>query len=115
MILADNGSAWFMSGAPDDRWNNSDLNLLKGVLGSNLEAVDESSLMIDPDSGQARQPGSGTTTVTVSPSTASVPVSTTKQFTATVTPPGPVTWSVNGLSGGNATVGTISATGLYTA
>src|SRR5438094_5773053 len=79
MILADNGSAWFMSGAPDDRWNNSDLNLLKGVLGSNFEAVDESSLMIDPDSGQARQPGSGATTVSVSPSTASVPVSTTKQ------------------------------------
>ena len=28
MILADNGSAWYMSGSPDSRWNNSDLNSL---------------------------------------------------------------------------------------
>jgi hypothetical protein len=56
MILADNGSAWFISGAPDERWNND---LLVGefalVKGSDFEAVDEGSLMIDPDSGQARQ------------------------------------------------------------
>ena len=45
MILADNGSSWYMSGAPDSRWNNDDLNKLKAVLGSNLEAVNESSLM----------------------------------------------------------------------
>jgi hypothetical protein len=56
MILADNGSAWYMSGAPDSRWNNGDLNLLRNVLGSSLEAVDVSSLMIDEDSSQARQP-----------------------------------------------------------
>jgi hypothetical protein len=56
MILADNGSSWYMSGAPDSRWNNSDLNLLRNVPGSAFEAIDESSLMIDPDSGQALQP-----------------------------------------------------------
>jgi hypothetical protein len=28
IILADNGSAWFISGAPDDRWNNDDLHNL---------------------------------------------------------------------------------------
>jgi hypothetical protein len=56
MILADNGSAWYMSGSPDSRWNNSDLNLLRNVFGSNFEAVDVSSLMIDEDSSQARQP-----------------------------------------------------------
>ena len=28
IILADNGSAWFISGAPDDRWNNENLSLL---------------------------------------------------------------------------------------
>lgn len=55
MFVADNGSAWYLSGAPDDRWNNDDLhNLQTGVHGSDLEAVDESSLMIDPDSAQAR-------------------------------------------------------------
>ncbi len=53
MILADNGSSWFISGAPDSRWNDDMLvNELKLVKGSNFEAVDESSLMVDLDSGQ---------------------------------------------------------------
>jgi DNA-binding beta-propeller fold protein YncE len=55
--------------------------------------------------------------VSVSPSTASVLVGNTQQFTATVqnTTNTAVTWQVNGVTGGNATVGTISATGLYSA
>ncbi|MBI1346071.1 hypothetical protein GC163_07260 [bacterium] len=56
MILADNGSDWYISGVPDDRWNNDHLRELAQIKGSDLEAIDESSLMIDPDSGQARQP-----------------------------------------------------------
>ena len=56
MILADNGSSWYISGAPDPRWNNDVLvNELKQITGQNFEAVDESSLMLDPDSGGARQ------------------------------------------------------------
>jgi hypothetical protein len=54
MILADNGSAWYISGVPDERWNNDLLHELHQVYGSAFEAVDESSLMVDPDSGQAR-------------------------------------------------------------
>jgi hypothetical protein len=55
MILADNGSSWFISGVPDGRWNNDILvNQLKLVKGSDFEAIDESSIMVDPDSGQAR-------------------------------------------------------------
>lgn len=55
MFVADNGSAWFLNGAPDDRWNNDDLhNLQSGVHGGDFEAVDESSLMVDPNSAQAR-------------------------------------------------------------
>ena len=46
MVLADNGSSWFMSGVPDDRWNNSDLNALRAVPGSAFEAVDVSSLKV---------------------------------------------------------------------
>jgi hypothetical protein len=53
MILADNGSSWFICGAPDERWDNEMLHELDNVYGSDFEAVDESSLMIDPDSGQA--------------------------------------------------------------
>ena len=56
MFLADNGSNWFVSGAPDERWNNSDLALLRGrVRGADFEAVDQTSLIISPDSAQARQ------------------------------------------------------------
>lgn len=55
--------------------------------------------------------------VTVSPTTAVLFTKASQQFTATetgtLTPS--VTWSVNGTVGGNTTVGTISATGLYTA
>ena len=54
MFLADNGSAWYISGAPDPRWDND---LLVGELGqvrgSDFEAVDESTLMLDPNSGLA--------------------------------------------------------------
>ena len=52
MILADNGSAWFISGVPDERWDNDVLHELHQVHGSDFEAVDVSSLMMDPDSGQ---------------------------------------------------------------
>ncbi len=56
-------------------------------------------------------------TVSVTPATASIGVGATQQFNATVTGSTnqAVTWSVNGVVGGNATVGTITAAGLYTA
>lgn len=53
MFLADNGGDWFLSGVPDDRWDNDDLHQLQEVIrGRDFEAVDCSSLMVDPDSGQ---------------------------------------------------------------
>lgn len=51
-IVADNGSSWFISGAPDDRWNNDDLHGLQGLHGSDFEFVDALSLITDPDSGR---------------------------------------------------------------
>lgn len=39
MILADNGSNWFVSGAPDARWNDEELGTLKRVKGSDFEVV----------------------------------------------------------------------------
>ncbi|MCP4362543.1 MAG: hypothetical protein GY796_31440 [Chloroflexi bacterium] len=56
LILADNGSSWFISGAPDDQWDNDVLHELDVVAGADFEAVDTSSLMVDPNSGQAIQP-----------------------------------------------------------
>jgi len=39
MFLADNGSNWFLSGAPDARWNDDELNSLKRIKGSDFEVV----------------------------------------------------------------------------
>ena len=39
MIVADNGSAWYISGAPDPRWNDDALHALSLVKGSDFEAV----------------------------------------------------------------------------
>lgn len=54
MMLADNGSAWFLSGVPDERWDNDVLRQLRRLRGSDFEAVDVSSLQLDPDSGRTR-------------------------------------------------------------
>lgn len=56
-------------------------------------------------------------TVTVTPASATVSPGATKQFldTVTGTTNTAVTWQVNGTAGGNATVGTITTAGLYTA
>src|SRR5256884_445589 len=55
--------------------------------------------------------------VTASPNSATVAAGGTQPFTAMVqnTSNAAVTWQVNGMTGGNATVGTISSSGLYTA
>jgi hypothetical protein len=44
MIVADNGSDWYVSGAPDPRWSNDQLHTLHNVAGSAFEVVDTRSL-----------------------------------------------------------------------
>jgi len=39
LILADNGSGIFFTGAPDERWNNTDLNMLRNINALNFEVV----------------------------------------------------------------------------
>ena len=39
MIVADNGGPWFVSGAPDPRWNDENLHELKKVKGRDFEVV----------------------------------------------------------------------------
>jgi hypothetical protein len=55
MVLADNGSPYFISGTPDERWNNSDLATLKRVPISAFEAVDSDVWMTDRNSGFAKR------------------------------------------------------------
>jgi hypothetical protein len=44
MILADNGSPWYISGAPNPHWSNDDLHTLGRVTGADFEVVDTSTL-----------------------------------------------------------------------
>jgi hypothetical protein len=44
MILADNGSSWYVSGVPSPKWSNDDLHSIGRVTGSDFEVVDTSSL-----------------------------------------------------------------------
>lgn len=53
MILADNGASWFVSGVPDPRWNDDEMHQFTWLVGADFEAVDESSLMVNANSGQA--------------------------------------------------------------
>jgi hypothetical protein len=49
MLLADNGSNWYISGAPNPKWSNDDLHSLGRITGSMFDVVDTSSL---PHPGQ---------------------------------------------------------------
>ncbi|MCB1190514.1 MAG: hypothetical protein H7A23_14190 [Leptospiraceae bacterium] len=54
LIVADNGSNWYLSGAPNDGWDNDDLKALRNVTGNDFEAVDATSLIVSQDSGEAK-------------------------------------------------------------
>lgn len=54
--------------------------------------------------------------IAIYPSPGTVEKGTTKQFSSYVAiSPNTITWSVNGVTGGSATYGTVSQSGLYTA
>jgi hypothetical protein len=62
LILADNGSNWYFGGTADPAWPLSLVDELKTIPASAFDAVDESSLVVNPDSGQAgllNAPGPG--------------------------------------------------------
>jgi hypothetical protein len=44
MMVADNGSSWYVTGAPDARWSNDDLHTLGRVKGSDFEAIDPTAI-----------------------------------------------------------------------
>ena len=73
-------------------------------------------LMLAACGNNSNNPPNGPS-VTISPATANLQEGSQQQFTATVTGTSnsAVTWQVNGVTGGNASAGTISGTGLYTA
>jgi uncharacterized protein (DUF1800 family) len=76
-------------------------------------ALMTSSCALTP-AGFTNPPPPATDTLTISPSTANVRAGSSQQFTASITDK-TLTWSVNGMAGGNAATGLIDATGNYTA
>jgi hypothetical protein len=108
LLLADNGSNWYFQGSAENGWDNALLDDLKSVPASAFEAVDESSLMADPNSarvkgasapappttargraaapaGAATRPGGATTTIIATPvtPTAAPPASISPESTTT--------------------------------
>jgi len=87
LIVADNGSNWYFQGTAEKGWNTTLLDQLKTVPASAFEAVDESSLMVSPDSGAIK-----TTSITSSPhhfttkTSSSPPPTPARRVTATVAP-----------------------------
>ncbi len=70
-----------------------------------------------PASTAPAAPAAPAVAVSISPVLSSLTVGAQQQFTATVQNASDtaVTWEINGIAGGNSTVGTISSSGLYTA
>jgi hypothetical protein len=56
LVLADNGSPWYFQGTAEKGWPSALLDELKSIPANAFEAVDTAPMMIDPDSGEARQP-----------------------------------------------------------
>jgi hypothetical protein len=70
LIVADNGSDWYFTGTSESGWDTALLDELKRVPAGAFEAVDASSLMADPESGQvAAAPAPATTASTAAPTT----------------------------------------------
>ena len=56
MVLADNGSDWYISGEHNPAWNDAAINQMKSLHGSDFEVVDTAPMMISPTSTKAFQP-----------------------------------------------------------
>ena len=54
-VIADNGSAWYMSGVPDERWDNDQLQTLNAVKGRDFVVVDASSMKVAANSYESNK------------------------------------------------------------
>ncbi len=101
MILADNGSTWFMSGAPNPGWDNTDLQSLNGIKGSDLEVIQMGTVYTADPTGPAP-----TITLSASPATITAGQSSTLNWAVTDTSSvfiTPSIWSTHWLGAGNIT------------
>jgi hypothetical protein len=93
VILADNGSNWFFTGTAEHGWDTGMLDELKTIPAGAFDAVDASSLMVDPNSGLVRggapsaAPGPTPTTPRSTPRPASPPPAAAATTTVAPAPP----------------------------
>ncbi len=117
MIMADNGSSMFISGVPDDRWNNSDLSLLGNVKASDFEVIamnpvyTYTSVPTGPPPSINSFSASSTTVAAGTPVTLSWSVSGASYLI--VTPVGPVRGSSLNVTPSSTTTYTLVATNQY--
>lgn len=84
MIMADNGSNMFISGTPDDRWNNTDLHNLSSVTASDFEVVEMNPVYTQANLPQGSAPVINSFTPSQSAAAAGTPVT--------------LSWNVSGAS-----------------
>ncbi len=112
MILADNGSTWFMSGAPNAGWDNNDLQSLSGIKGSDLEVVQMGTINTADPTGPAP-----TITLSASPATVTAGQSSTLNWAVANTSTVFITPNLGapiGLARGTSLIVNPSATTIYT-
>jgi hypothetical protein len=74
MIMADNGSSMYISGAPDDRWDNNDLHNLGSVTASDFEVVLMNPIYTASNLPQGAPPAISSFSASPSTTTAGTPV-----------------------------------------
>jgi hypothetical protein len=116
MIVADNGSAWYLTGCPDPGWDNDDLHALGGITGADLEVVQMGTVHAAIPSGAAPaiQGFTATPSTVAAGGGATLGWSTTGATRWFVTPaPGPVRGASTTVSPAATTTYTLLAEGLY--
>src|SRR5579862_9482223 len=81
LIMADNGSSMYISGAPDSRWDNSDLHNLENVTASDFDVVQMNPIYTSTDYPQGANPT--ITSLTATPSSVASGGSVTLDWSAT--------------------------------
>ena len=80
LILADNGSDWFISGEANEGWDNTELRELRNLTAGDFEAVDQSGLFVQANSYQAQTPPDRTDNLETVGSLSEYPVTPTLQW-----------------------------------
>lgn len=116
MIMADNGSSMYISGAPDSRWDNNDLHNLGQVTASAFEVVQMNPIYTAADVPQGAAPVISIFSVSPSTVAAGTPVTLSWNSTGTyflISPIGPVRGSQVTVSPAQTTTYTLYATNPY--